>query len=250
MDSNYLEYSTELGVILLDYFNYLKENDVYSDKSFDYVFDIVDFLNIEKKYFAEMVFDEQLKSEGVFLPQEKKIKLNLKNILMLKKLKYLSVEEYILEYYTLLLHELNHLFHYRNKRESCDDVATLLRNCDIIRLKAGQKYRDFSKFFPDEIDSYLKSSKLVDKFVEYNMIKDNNSSKNRLVYYLTFNIFNGNEIINSQYDYLKYILFNEHCTNYHFSDEIQNVYYGLAKKDETINSLLDTYRSQELKIKI
>ena len=33
-------------------------------------------------------------------------------------------------------------------------------------------------------------------------------------------------------------------------DEIQNVYYGLAKKDETINSLLDTYRSQELKIKI
>ena len=95
--------------------------------------------------------------------------------------------------------------------------------------------------FSDEIDSNIRSSKIV-----YETFKDGESEKN-LVYFLTSSLFYENTIVNSQINFLYQQLLNSTFDNNY---SINSIYYGLNKSVEVIKSILDSYQTQKLCVDI
>ena len=80
MNSILFKDNGELNSIIIDYYNYLLVNNFESEKSFDYIFYLLDNLNIYKDYVETLSFNNCLKSNGIYLSENKKIVINLSRI--------------------------------------------------------------------------------------------------------------------------------------------------------------------------
>ncbi len=240
--------SNELYGILKKYYHYLINNHIYSEKSLDYIFEIIDLFEIEKRYFELFSFDENLKSNGVFLPNKKSIILNIKDLLLAKNIDAINIDTFIIEYFILLLHEINHLMQYKYMNELNDNISNIMRESAILRRNVSN-IRNYHDMFPDEIDSHIRSSNIVNSFINNycELIKNSNISEKRLIYFISLGIINDKEIINSQFDYIhKLLLGNSYNKSYNELPELLHIYYGLEKKNTTMNKIISSYQTQKL----
>ena len=238
---------------LKEYYIYLLNNEIYSNKSIDYVFEIIDSLNIEIKYLNNFTLDNNLKTDGVYLPNQKSIILNINPLLVSYHLKQLTKEQLILEYFTLLFHEINHTLQYKYQQEIKDDISNILNESNYLKTISLEKRRYLHDLFPDEIDSHLTSISFLYNFFQTNKelninIKD---IEPRIIYFLTLGIINKNIIINSQLNYLyKYLLNISYNKKYDNLSELDHIYYGLTKNTETMNNIIRSYKTKKLYLKL
>ena len=242
MEKMLMKYSDELKNIFLDYQLFLNANAIDSKKSIHYIFDIINYFEISKKYIEKIEFDNQLKCNGIFFPERKKIVLNTMPFEAATHLKFITFNQLILEYFCLLLHEINHVLQIRYRDLIDDDVTFLLNTSEFLKVYSLNKKNKFYDLFPDEIDSNIRASKLLYDINQCKLTKEN------LIYYLTLGTIYKNNIINSPIDYL----YNE-ILNLNFEENLQNInsiYYGLKKDDDLLQSILDSYQTHEICVDI
>lgn len=237
-----MNYNPELGRILTEYRNFLATNNINSLNSLDYIFEIINYYEISKKYFEKFEFNDSLKCNGVFIPEQRKIVLNTSLLDGAYKLHFISFEQMIMDFFSILLHEINHLLQFRYRDLVDDDIAFVLNISEFLKHQSSTRKKELHDLFPDEIDSNIRSSKLI-----YEVEKSELAEKN-LVFFLTLCTIYKNRIINSQIDYLYEQLFNSK-----FDEEIGNInsiYYGLEKDKDLLQAIVDSYQSHCLCVDI
>ncbi|MGN1379212.1 MAG: hypothetical protein ACI4XR_02295 [Bacilli bacterium] len=237
-----MNYNPELGRILTEYRNFLATNNINSLNSLDYIFEIINYYEISKKYFEKFEFNDSLKCNGVFIPEQRKIVLNTSLLDCAYKLHFISFEQMIMDFFSILLHEINHLLQFRYRDLVDDDIAFVLNISEFLKHQSSTRKKELHDLFPDEIDSNIRSSKLI-----YEVEKSELAEKN-LVFFLTLCTIYKNRIINSQIDYLYEQLFKSK-----FDEEIGNInsiYYGLEKDKDLLQAIVDSYQSHSLCVDI
>ena len=58
MDKMLMNYNLELGKILMSYRNFLTTNNINSLNSLDYIFEIINYYDINKKYIEKFEFND------------------------------------------------------------------------------------------------------------------------------------------------------------------------------------------------
>ena len=145
------------------------------------------------------------------------------------------------DYFCLLLHEINHILQIRYRNNINDDVTKIMNMSEYLKKISINEKNKLHEFFPDEIDSNIRSSKIV-----YETFKDEESEK-ALVYFLTSSLFYENKSVNSQINFLYQQLLNSTFDDTYL---INSVYYGLNKSVVVIKSMLDSYQTQKLCVDI
>lgn len=241
MNKILMTYSEELKKIYFDLYEHLKSNDLNTKKTMEYIFDIIEFYEINEKYFKRLEFDSNLKCKGVYIPDDKKIILNTSLLDAAYKLNFISLEQLAIDFYTLILHEINHLLQFRYRNLIFDDTTKVLNISESLKCYL-HKIKELHDIFPDEIDSNLRSSKVV-----YDII-GNNLSEQNLIYFLKLSMVYKNMIINSPLEYLYNYLSNKYF-DYNF-ENVNSIYYGLRKSQDLFNAMIDSYQTHNLCVDI
>ena len=135
-----LDFNKHLNQILLEYYEYLiKTNSFFSRKSFDYIYSIVECLNIARSLLNKVVFNDNNLVNGIYLYDSKKICINIS-----KFQEFLKKEKLIIEYFLILFHELNHVLQ-RKKIIMCPDLNTseIIRLSDTLRSSIDISFYNF-----------------------------------------------------------------------------------------------------------
>ena len=242
MEKMLMNYNDELKIIFLDYQNYLTTNHISSHKSLGYIYDIINFYEINNKYIEKVEFDFRLKCRGVFIPNQKKIIINTAMLEAANHLGFITNEQMIIDYFCLLLHEINHILQFRYRDLINDDITFLLNISEFLKVYSQGKNNELHDLFSDEIDSNIRSAKLL-----YEIYKNKITEQN-LIYFLTLSTIYKNKIINSQLNYLYTEIlktsFNEKFQN------INSLYYGLKKDEDLLQSIIDSYQTHKLCVDI
>lgn len=241
MDKTILISNYDLQELLCYYRNFLVTNKISSLKSIDFIFGILDLYQIENDYLRKVTFDDNLKCKGVYIPEYQQIILNTSLIEAAYKLNFINFNQLIIDYFCLLLHEINHILQIRYRNSMNDAVTEILNISEYLKRISIRDKNKLHEFFPDEIDSNIRSSKIV-----YETFKDEESEKN-LIYFLTSSLFYENTIVNSQINFLYQQLLNSTFDNNY---SINSIYYGLNKSVEVIKAILDSYQTQKLCVDI
>lgn len=243
----------ELNEILNSYYLYLMNNNIETKQSIEYVHYVLENLDV-KKYIDIFAFENNLSCNGIFIPSNHSILISkdyLKKIQIAHSLNFLSKEKLILEYFTLLFHEINHVLQFKTIIEFNNSLITKILNISIY-LKKIANYNEFlfHNLFSDEIEANINSGILIYNFAKSNpnlKIDMENVEKN-LIYYLTIGYINQKNILPcSQIKFLHSILLNqvffenEYCLN-----DTEKLLYGFSKGEETNKQLLKSYQTQKL----
>lgn len=232
-----------LSEILFEYCKFLEFNTISdTTRSFDYIFDIIDYFNISDKFLRTVQFNSNIENNGVYIRSDKKIILNIAKLEAAYKLNFLSKEQFIIDYFSLLLHEINHVLQCKYRENIDDGISHILNVSDFLKTNFKNNVRMYHDFFPDEIDSNIRSAKII-----YEMFLSN-ASKINLINYLMISMLNNNFILKSQIDFLYWNILG---IPYNGKDEHVNcIYYGLPKKDEIIEAIIESYQTHKLCIDI
>ena len=148
-----------LSEILFEYCKFLEFNTISdTTRSFDYIFDIIDYFNISDKFLRTVQFHSNSENNGVYIRSDKKIILNIAKLEAAYKLNFLSKEQFIIDYFSLLLHEINHVLQCRYRENIDDGISHILNVSDFLKTNFKNNVRMYHDFFPDEIDSILSLS--------------------------------------------------------------------------------------------
>lgn len=247
MKSIVFENSDNLNEIFNNYYLYLLNNNFESDGSFNYIFDVLDCVNVSSEYLKSLSFDSMLKSNGIYIPESKKIILNIDKINACHTLGIRDKTECILLYFNLLIHELTHAYQHMYKCNYRDDVSKILIDSENLKFLSNNDY-NFYSLFPDEVNANLNSSIYLYNFIKSHKDIDKlDFVEHILVYYLTLGLFNGNKEINSQIRYLyKELLGCDYEDKFCDFQEIDNIFCGLTKLSSTMKDLKNCYLTQKL----
>ena len=242
MEKMLMNYSDELKEIFLDYQVFLKTKSINSHGSFDYIYDIINYYGFSKKYIEKVEFDAHLKCKGVFIPNQRKIIINTSILEGAYQLGFITNEQMTIDYFGLLLHEINHILQFRYGDLVDDNITYLLNVSEKLKNYSPNKINELHDLFSDEIDSNIRAAKLLYEFNKNKMAEKN------LIYFLTLSTICKNKIINSQIDYLYKELLGTS-----FDTKLQNVnpiYYGLEKDKNLLQAIIDSYQTHYLCVDI
>lgn len=242
-----INYNNELETILLEYYTYLMNNCFDSDKSFDYIFSILELLEINPTYLKTISFDNSIKTQGIYIPEEKTIILNTSTIKACNSLGYINRQEMILSYFNLLFHEITHVFQKIYKENYYNDISKVLGISDNLKFLSNNGY-DLYSLFPDEINANINASVILYNLgINNELIGNYKYLEKSLIYYLTLGLFHNKQIINSQLKYLHKLLLDiDFDEDFNFIDENDHLYLGLTKSEYIMNCLLNSYQTQNL----
>lgn len=243
LDKNLIE-------VLIGYYIFLVEHSTYDNNNYIYLYEILKTLDISEQYVKSIIFDDCLDSGGIYLPNEKIIVINLKELTAIKYLNFITIDEYILEYFKLLFHEINHVLQTIYRINYNDDIKKILDSSIYLKTISKQNNIYFHKYYPDEIDSMLKSSILIRDFSKFYLSKELSYCEKNLIRCLKAPLYYENKIINSQYIFLYKKLCNIDTNEPYNLSEIENIYYGLTKSKQTLNNILRSNQTHKLCLKI
>lgn len=240
-----------LNKLFSDYYLYLMEHDIESKNSVDYIFYVLDYLNISSKYLKTFIFDNSITSNGIYIPEDKTIKMNISKIKGCLYLNYIDRNEYVLSYLNTLIHEITHVYQKLYKDNYKDDISNILRISEELKFLSNNDYNLYA-LFPDEIHSNFNSSIFL-----YNLEKENHISgkldylERSIIYYITTGMMLNGKIINSQLKYLyKLLLGIEYNEEFDSLDRIDRLYLGITKNKQDINDILKSYQTHKLCLNI
>lgn len=227
------------------YYNFNLKSDFENIKHFDYIFEIIETLEIPSTSLRKVSFDASSKIKGMYLSDEKKIVINPYYIEGCYKLGYINNQKKILEYFVILTHELIHAYQDFYKNNFMTDKSLILKISEIMHSYIAKE--DYI-YLPEEVNANVLSSlfaysvsKEIDGFNEIEF------AKRIIIYFLSLGLYRKKSIINSQFNYLYYKLNKENFDEkiLQFSDE-ESIYYGLRKSSETLDKILTSYQTQNL----
>lgn len=249
-----LIFSNNLNEILKSYYLYLLYNDIKAKNNVDYINYILENFNLQK-YVHNFSIENNLNSNGRFVPNINSIFINqnyLRKLEIAQSLNFLNKEQIILEYFTLLFHEINHALQYKTMMELERSLITEILHISLF-LKSVSNYNEFlfHNLFPDEINSNINSSLLVYSFVKNNLnlnLDINNAEKN-LIYYLSLGYINteGVTFPCSQIKFLYSVLCNkDFCEDFYGLNDNEKIFYGFSKNAEFNKKIIKSYQTQKL----
>lgn len=239
--------------LLTSYYMFLLKSDIYSDKSIDYVFDLADLLNVSNKYFENFIFDENTFPNGAYIRESRTILINLKKLMIAKDLKLIDTETLIIEYLITLLHEFNHAAQHEYCYNNDDEISSIL--FESFKLKKNSSFNVksiFHNLYPDEFDSNLRSNLMIYNLLKKIRVNDKLLLQEKnLVRFLCSGVINDDFVINSHLKFLNKILLNrDYKEKFSELNEIQRIYYGVTKGENTMKKIIKSYHIHRMCIDI
>lgn len=149
------------------------------------------------------------------------------------------------------MHELNHLEQFRFIKEQNNAATQKIIDSIYLKELALKKYSSINSlynFFPDEIDSNIKSLIIIYYLFKNDFKED---LENKMINLFTKFLYYKNDVINSQIKFLYQFLLNKN-----YDEELENlseidkICYGCTKSNETINLMLKSIQTHSLKLDI
>lgn len=245
-----LFFNNSINDLLNDYYKFLNIKNICSNKSIEYLHYIVKILGLEN-YVASIDYDFNLPCNGIYDQVNKRILLNINELLLSYKIKALNFEQIIVEYLTLIFHEFNHALQNKvmfERENSC--ISDVLKLSKYLKEIAGNKRKYYHDLFPDEIDSNIKSGLIVNEFFLNNrdlFINHVNLERN-LIYYLSLGyINNGIMLPVSQISFLCSNLLKEKIEEEKYKlKDFECLLYGFKKSKFLNDKLLKSYQTQRM----
>lgn len=247
---NYITLSLRLNKLLLSYWNLLKscskENLI---NNLSLIYEIINILNLNDEI-KNVSFECNTSYIGGYYNFEKrKLILNIQKLLQMRDLNIVSGENFIIEYLTILFHEIFHAIQYQYMNNYDDYLISIMKQLSIDIKQNKSLNSKLHDLIPDEREASIESAKLVYKFMEKNNLSST-VERNEAMANLNFYLTNG-------YLYGKKILIFPYQSIYKFDksipiliDEDLDVYnkliYGLNIYNNSIFSLLDFESNKRL----
>ena len=235
--------------IILELYKYLLQKKFISNATIEYLNDLVNLLEIPKKYLNEVYFDYDEPLGGIYKANTGKICINPTLIGFIQKKKIVNFNDLFIEILILIFHEINHSLQNLYKNEYSDNVSNILLVSDKIISKHPSLIINNHNYIPHEIEANIISSLVVKKILRVFPSYDKIKLDTYIIKFLTLDL-----IKNNQFDILSPIKKIEFITNEEYekyfcnTNELQKILFGLTKSSEINDKINESYHTKELKL--
>ena len=186
---NYIVLSTDLKELLFTYWNLLKsvskENLV---NCLSLTYEIIEILNLRDEIKNISFHDDSSYVGGYYNFEEKKLILNIQRLLQVRNLNILSNENFVIEYLTILFHEIFHAIQYQYMINYDNYLISIMKQLSINIKQNRQLNIQLHDLIPDEREASIESAKLIYDFAQQNKLLNAiecNETTNNLNFYLS-----------------------------------------------------------------
>lgn len=190
---DYMNLTENLNIILLEYWTFLNQNsNINSLKNISFIYEIINTLNLQAEIKNITINDATSYIGGYYNNQRKELSLSLERLLQLKKLELVSNQNFIIEYLTILFHELFHAIQYKYMNSSKDYLISTMKKISNNIKKNYILNSKLHSLIPDEREASLESAKLIyDFYMNNNLFIHDNQYDDEIVKNLNFYLTNG-----------------------------------------------------------
>lgn len=246
--TDYLILSNDLCELLYLYYKYLLLNlEISSKKSFSYIYDLFSILDL-KNEIQNIEFSSSSKFTSFYSIKDRKIFIDLGKIINFYKIGIVDKETIMLEFYTILFHEIYHAIQY--KYLDNNDVMSIMKKFSILIKENTLIDLKFHDLIPDEREASIESCRLIYSFYKNANIddKEDNSYKNILFYLVNgYATINGNKI--SPYNTIIQELQQEYIDYFRHLSLYKKIVYGLDVEENIDMMKLRQNQIDDLEIK-
>mgnify|MGYP004524877979 FL=1 len=186
---SYMVLSADLKELLFTYWNLLKS--ISKENLANYLsltYEIVDTLNLGDEIKNISFGDDTSYIGGYYNFEEKKLTLNIQKLLQVKNLNILTNENFIIEYLTILFHEIFHAIQYQYMINYDNYLISVMKQLSINIKQNRELNTQLHDLIPDEREASIESAKLIYDFAQQNRLLNTmecNETTNNLYFYLS-----------------------------------------------------------------
>ncbi len=186
---NYMSLSISLKELLFAYWNLLKceSNHIFTN-NLSLTYEIVKVLNLSDEIKNVSFEDDVSYIGGYYNFKEKRLTLNIKKLLQLRNLNIVSSNNFIIEYLTILFHEIFHAIQYQYMYNCNDYLISIMKRLSLDIKQNKTLNNQLHDLIPDEREASIESAKLIYYFVQQSNIlntEEYNEINKNLNFYLT-----------------------------------------------------------------
>lgn len=197
-NKDYMLLSSGLNDLISAYWILLKNsinNDVKSNSSL--IYELISILNLNDEVKTVLFENNFSYIGGYYNYEEKKLILSINTLFQLKKLNIISNNNFIVEYLTIIFHEIFHAIQYQYMCNYNDYLISIMKNISIKikqNIKLNNKLHDL---IPDEREASIESAKLLYYYMYQSKLLNEDERQeieNNLNFYLKNGYLYGNNI--------------------------------------------------------
>mgnify|MGYP004514059633 FL=1 len=185
---SYIVLSADLKELLSTYWNLLKS--ISKENLVNYLsltYEIIETLNLVDEIKNISFGDDTSYVGGCYNFEEKKLTLNIQKLLQVRNLNILSNESFVIEYLTILFHEIFHAIQYQYMINYDNYLISVMKQLSI-NIKQNRKLNtQLHDLIPDEREASIESAKLIYDFAKQSSllnIKEHKETEKNLNFYL------------------------------------------------------------------
>ena len=186
---------------------------------------------------------------GYFNNQNKELVINFNELVQYNKMGILKTNILLIEYFTVLFHELYHALQYKYLENNTSLLISKMKRLSILFKKTPNIDNQFHDLIPDEREASIESAKLVYKIFSNDLT---DISKKEVEENLIFYLINGYAMINNKFlnpissinksiNGLKNLNINCNILN-----DYNNLIYGFPVKQDLYYKLMETRYNQKI----
>ena len=188
-NKNYISLSISLNELLSTYWDLLKSESKNNPiNSLSLIYEIVRILNLGDEIKNISFEDDMSYIGGYYNFEEKKLILNIQKLLQAKNLDIISNNNFVIEYLTILFHEIFHAIQYQYMNNFNDYLISTMKQLSICIKQNKNLNTQLHDLIPDEREASIESAKLIYNFARQNnllSVEECNETANNLNFYLT-----------------------------------------------------------------
>lgn len=250
---NYMSLSISLKELLFAYWNLLKyePNHIFTN-NLSLTYEIVKVLNLSDEI-KNVSFEDNISYIGGYYNfKEKRLTLNIKKLLQLRNFNIVSCNAFIVEYLTILFHEIFHAIQYQYMNNCNDYLISTMKKLSISIKQNINLNNQLHDLIPDEREASIESAKLIYYFAQQSQLLNveecDDTYKNLNFYLKNGYLYNKNLSI---YPYQSISKFDNTIPMlvYENLDTYNRLIYGLDIADNpTLSLLLNENNKRLLKL--
>mgnify|MGYP004520087471 FL=1 len=196
-NSHYYILNDSLNKLLLNYWNYLKTNldkNLFSKKNYDLIIELISNLQLLDYIKNIKILYENNIPGGLYNYEKRILIINVGHLITAYKLGFISDESFLVEYYTILFHEIFHAIQYKCMYNDNKSLIALAKKLSLQFKKSNCYNKNAHYFIPDEREANIESSKLLNDFYLKNFYLNKQAisiAKDNLNYYLALGYQNN-----------------------------------------------------------
>lgn len=189
----YIVLTADLNELLFAYWNLLKsESNEDLGNYLSLIYEIIRALNLGDEIKNVSFEDDTSYVGGYYNFEEKRLTLNIQKLLQVRNLNILSNENFVIEYLTILFHEIFHAIQYRYLINYDDYLISVMKQLSINIKQNRDLNTQLHDLIPDEREASIESAKLIYDFAQQNKLLntvERNETANNLNFYLSNGYF-------------------------------------------------------------